>query len=99
MPVSVTGGIWTWTVDAAPRYSMVGHNADDFFVWSARQLGAKLEYADDTTRVHAQTVELHGDVRTLSVIHGLEIISATTDPDIDRSNPAVVRVSTRDLRD
>lgn len=96
-PVASTGGMWTWVVDAAPRYAMDGHNADDFLVWAARQLGAQLDYTNDATRVHAQTVVLHGDVRTLSVVHGLEILSATTDLDIDRSNPAVVRVSTRDL--
>jgi ferric-dicitrate binding protein FerR (iron transport regulator) len=94
-PIAGTGGIWTWVVDAAPRYTMDGRNADEFLVWAARQLGAQLHYTNDATRVHAQTVVLHGDVRTLAVVHGLEILSATTDLDVDRSNPAVVRVSTR----
>jgi hypothetical protein len=96
-PMAGVGGIWAWVAGAAPRYTMDGHNADEFFAWATRQLGAQLNYANDATRVHAQTVVLHGDIHTLSVTQGFAVLSATTDLDIDQSDPTVVRIRIRDL--
>ncbi len=92
--IAGSGGPWSWVVEAAPRYTVEGRSADEFLMWATRQSGAELKYTTEATHVHAQTVVLHGDVRALSVAQRLDVLSATTDLDIDQSDPAVLRVRT-----
>jgi FecR protein len=94
-PIAGAGGIWNWVVAAAPEYPIDGRSADEFFVWATRQLGVELQYATEATRVHARLVVLHGGVRGMSVTQGLDIVAATTDLDIDQSDPTALRVQTR----
>jgi hypothetical protein len=93
-PIAPVGGIWDWVVTAAPGYPIDGVSADQFLTWAARQLGAKLDYASEATRVHARLVVLHGDVHT-SVSQGLAAIDSTTDLATDRSDPTRLYVVQR----
>lgn len=94
-PIAGSGALWSWVVDAAPGYTIEGRSADEFLVWASRQLGAKLDYSSEATHVHAQTVVLRGGIRAMSVAQGLVALTATTDLDVDQSDPAVLRVRTR----
>lgn len=90
--IANTGGRWSWVVEAAPRHTIDGCSADDLLVWATRQLGTKLNYATPATRIHAQSVVLHGGIRTVSVAQGLAVLRATTDLAIDQSDAAVLHV-------
>ncbi len=94
-PIDGTGVEWGWTVAAAPGFVVDGRSADDFLVWATRQLGARLQYADDAARFHSKTVIMHGNERSLSVIQGLEVIGATAGLELDASDAAVLRVRLR----
>jgi len=93
--VSSSSGMWDWTVEAAPGYSVDGRSADEFLVWATRQMGVQLQYADEAARIHSKTAVLHGNVAAMSVAQGLAVLNATTHLDLDTADPAVLRVRLR----
>jgi hypothetical protein len=96
--IASSGGPWSWVVEATPGYTIDGRSADELLVWATRQLGTKLNYQTEATRIHSRSVVLHGGIRAVSVAQGLAVLRAATDLDIDQSDPAVLHVRTAKTR-
>ncbi len=69
---------WGWVADLASFHAQGEYTAATLLDWVGRETGRSLHFEDSATRVHAESLLLHG-AEGLSPRDTLEVVAATTD--------------------
>jgi len=72
------GPEWGWVLAVAPVFDIEGGLLRPFLLWTARENGWKLKFADPESRRLAESTRLHGSVAGLDPAAALQVVMPTT---------------------
>ena len=72
------GAEWEWATNTAPAFDIENRPLAEFLSWVAREHGWRLTYLDESTRLRAHDIRLHGSVAGLAVTAMLERVELIT---------------------
>ena len=72
------GPEWEWATNTAPAFDIENRPLAEFLAWVAREHGWQLAYFDESIRLRAQDIRLHGSVAGMEVRAMLERVALIT---------------------
>lgn len=72
------GPDWEWATYTAPAFDIENRPLAEFLAWVAREHGWQIAYFDESIRLRAQDIRLHGSVSGLEVAAMLERVALIT---------------------
>jgi ferric-dicitrate binding protein FerR (iron transport regulator) len=90
--IATDGPEWDWVQEPPSAFVAEGQPVLALVLWTGRETGRRLEFADDRTRQIAERTILHGSILGLSPNEALRAMLATTTLQAE-VGPGVIRIS------
>jgi hypothetical protein len=76
--IPTTGRDWSWAESLAPEIDIEDRPLREFLEWFSRETGRTLVLADDSARLQAGRIRMHGNIRGLTAMEALSAVMAST---------------------